>query len=52
MTEIILDFILGENSPLKLVPNKKRMGTRCISPCFDHAFELLFELISDDYKFS
>lgn len=52
MTEMILDFILEDSSPLKLVPNRRRMGARYISPSFDQAFELLFELISDSHKFS
>jgi hypothetical protein len=34
MTEILLDFILENNSPLKLIYNRNLMGSRYISPSF------------------
>jgi len=48
MTELLLDYLLEDSSPLKLIPHRKKFGVRHYSFHYEQAFELLFELISEE----
>jgi|JI6StandDraft_1071083.scaffolds.fasta_scaffold19444_1 hypothetical protein len=52
MTELLLDYLLEDSSPLKLIPNRRKYGVRHYTFNFEQAFELLFELISEEKTFS
>jgi hypothetical protein len=53
MTELLLDYLLEDSSPLRLISSRNRkFGMRHYSFNFEQAFELLFELISEEKEFT
>lgn len=52
MTELLLDYLLEDSSPLKLISHRKKFGTRYYVSNFEQVFDLLFELISAEQEFS
>jgi hypothetical protein len=48
MTELLLDYLLEESSPLKIIANQRRVATTRFFNLNEQVFELLFDLIPND----